>query len=90
MAEHEPVDIADKDNEPAEKREARAARSEEPMLGGLDTNRAGSANLHSDDAAISSEPMDLQRLVEPSSQVPPGRQRTGDPPPPRPAPGKAG
>jgi hypothetical protein len=36
-----------------------------------------------DDAAAASEPMDLQRLPESKSQVPPGRQRTGDPPSPR-------
>ena len=67
MAEHEPVDIADKD-----------------------TTRASNANVHSDDAAISSEPMDLQRLPEPTGQVSPGRQRTGDPPAPRPPSGEAG
>ena len=35
-----------------------------------------------DDAAVASEPMDLQRLPE-ARPVPPGRQRTGDPPAPR-------
>ena len=90
MAEHEPLDIANKDNERAEKPEARAARREGTTRGGLDTSRAGSANVRSDDAAIGSEPMDLQRLIEPTSQVPPGRQRTGDPPSPRRTPGEAG
>jgi len=90
MAEHEPVDIADKDDERAGKPEARAARREGTLPGGLDTPPAGSANAHGDDAAISSEPMDLQRLTEPSGQVPPGRQRTGDPPAPRPPSGEAG
>ena len=85
MAEHEPLDIASKDNERAEKPEARAARREGTRPDGLDTSRSGSANVRSDDAAIASEPMDLERLPEPSSQIPPGRQRTGDPPsPPRP------
>jgi hypothetical protein len=84
MPEHEPVDIASEDNERAEKPEARAARREGTTPGGLDTSRAGSANVHSDDAAIASEPMDLERLPEPTSKIPPGRQRTGDPPAPRP------
>ena len=83
MAEHEPVDIAGKDNERAEKPEARAARREGTTPRGLDTTTAGSANVASDDAAIASEPMDLERLTQPASQVPPGRQRTGDPPSPR-------
>lgn len=83
MAEHEPVDIANKDTLPAEKPEARAARGEGTTPGGLDTNTAGSADVRSDEAAIGSESMDLQRLMEPTSQVPPGRQRTGDPPSPR-------
>ena len=90
MPEHEPLDIASQDNERAEKPEARAARREGTTRSGLDTSRAGSANVRSDDAAIGSEPMDLERLVEPSSQVPPGRQRTGDPPAPRRPPGTTG
>jgi hypothetical protein len=90
MPEHEPLDIASKDNERAEKPEARAARREGTTRGGLDSSRAGSANVRSDDAAIGSEPMDLQRLMEPGSQVPPGRQRTGDPPAPRRPAGESG
>ena len=89
MPEHEPVDIASKDNERAEKPEARAARREATTRGGLDTRKVGSANVRSDEAAIGSESMDLQRLTEPTSQVPPGRQRTGDPPPRR-TPGENG
>jgi hypothetical protein len=90
MAEHEPLNIADKDNERAEKPEARAARREGTTRSGLDTSRAGSADVRSDDAVIGSEPMDLQRLTQPGGQVPPGRQRTGDPPAPRRPPGEAG
>jgi len=90
MPEHEPVDIASKDTERDEKPEARAARREETTRGGLDTRQAGSANVRSDEAAIGSESMDLQRLMEPTSQVPPGRQRTGDPPPPRRTPSENG
>lgn len=90
MPEHEPVDIASKDAERDEKPEARAARREETTRGGLDTPKAGSANVRSDEAAIGSESMDLQRLMEPTSQVPPGRQRTGDPPPPRRTPSENG
>ena len=45
MPEHEPVDIASKDNERAEKPEARAARREATTRGGLDMPNAGSANV---------------------------------------------
>jgi hypothetical protein len=80
MPEHEPVDIASKDTERAEKPEARAARIEGTTPPGLDTpTRTSSANMRSDDAQAASEPMDLQRLPE-SKSPPPGRQRTGDPP----------
>ncbi len=80
MAEHEPLDIASKDTDRAEKPEARAARVEGTKPTGLDTQtRTSSANTTSDDAQAASEPMDLQRLPE-SKSPPPGRQRTGDPP----------
>jgi hypothetical protein len=65
MPEHEPLDIASKDSQRRTKAEARGA---------------GKADARSDDAAAASEPMDLQRLPESSAEVPPGRQRTGDPP----------
>jgi hypothetical protein len=85
MAEHEPLDIASKDTDRSEKPEARAARTEGTTPAGLETPpRASSANVRSDDAQVSSEPMDLERLPEAKDPPPPGRQRTGDPPaPPR-------
>lgn len=84
MAEHEPLDIADRDRESAEKPEARAARLERPTQGArAEGTQHSDANVRSDDAMVGSEPMDLQRLPEPNAHVPPGRQRTGDPPAPR-------
>ena len=64
MAEHEPLDIAKKD-----------AADEKPAR--TDIPRSSKTP---DDAAAASEPMALQRLPEPIAKVPPGRQRTGDPP----------
>jgi hypothetical protein len=81
MPEHEPLDIASRDTERKEKPEERAARTEGTTPAGMDTpRRASSANVRSDDAQVASEPMDLQRLPEGKGNVPPGRQRTGDPP----------
>jgi hypothetical protein len=87
MAEHEPLDITSTDADGAEKDAARAkkddprfGRREELTPGGLARR---SANARSDDAAVASEPMDLQRLPASDTKVPPGRQRTGDPPQPR-------
>jgi hypothetical protein len=80
MPDHEPLDIASKDTDRAEKPEARAARLEGTTPTGLDTQtHTSTANMRSDDAQAASEPMDLQRLPE-SNPPPPGRQRTGDPP----------
>jgi hypothetical protein len=84
MPEHEPLDISDRDKVSADKPEARAARIER------DTQAAGRerpaesrpGTTRSDDAQAASEPMELQRLAESKTQVPPGRQRTGDPPSP--------
>jgi hypothetical protein len=84
MPEHEPLDITSRDTERKEKPEARAARAEGTNAAGFDTpERVMSANTRSDDAQVASEPMDLQRLPESKANVPPGRQRTGDPPSPR-------
>ena len=84
MAEHEPLDIADRDRQSARKPEARAARLERPTQGAHEEGpRHVDADVRSDDSMVSSEPMDLQRLPESSAHVPPGRQRTGDPPAPR-------
>ena len=80
MPEHEPLDIASKDSERSTKPEARSARREGTTPAGLDSSTAGKATARSDDAAAASEPMDLQRLPESSAELPPGRQRTGDPP----------
>jgi hypothetical protein len=80
MPEHEPLDIASKDTDRAEKPEARAARVEGTTPTGLDSKtRTSSATTRSDDAQVASEPMDLQRLPD-AKTPPPGRQRTGDPP----------
>ncbi len=82
MAEHEPLDIASKDNDQADKSEARAARLEADRPQGLQPQaKANSANIPSDDAQVASEPMELQRLPY-DGPIPPGRQRTGDPPAP--------
>jgi hypothetical protein len=80
MPEHEPLDIAEKDNESPRQPEARAARMERPSQGGEDRRPKASrqGDVRSNDAQAASEPMDLQRL--PDGKAPPGRQRTGDPP----------
>jgi hypothetical protein len=80
MAEHEPLDIASKDEESPRTPEARAARLERATQGGEDRKPRDFAqgDVRSDDAQASSEPMDLQRF--PEGKAPPGRQRTGDPP----------
>jgi hypothetical protein len=75
MSEHEPVNKEDH----AQKAEARAARTEGTDPAGRDMPPINRANMPSDDAAVASEPMDLQRL-DSDRPVPPGRQRTGDPP----------
>ena len=81
MPEHEPTDIADRDTERADKPEARAARKEGTEPHGLDTpDGDSSANTASDAAQVASEPMTLERLPD-GPPPPPGRQRTGDPPP---------
>ena len=79
MPDHEPLDIADKDDERRRKPEARAAREEGTTPAGLDTAKRGSADVRSDAAEAASEPMVLERLPE-SGPVPPGKERTGDPP----------
>jgi hypothetical protein len=82
MAEHEPLDIADKDNESPRTPEARGARLERGTQAGEDRRPKDShdGDVRSSEAQVASEPMDLQRL--PEGKAPPGRQRTGDPPEP--------
>ena len=77
MAEHEPLDIADKDGESPRTPEARAARLERSTQGGEDRRPRdfGQGDVRSDDAQANSEPMELQRL--PDGKAPPGRQRNG-------------
>jgi hypothetical protein len=82
MPEHEPLDIASRDADRKQKPEARAARDEGTLPDGLDTPARDRANIPSDDSQIASEPMELQRLPNSDPNIPPGRQRTGDPPAP--------
>lgn len=76
MAEHEPLDAAQRDDLSGVRDEARAAR--------VSADRpAGSGevvpNAPTDDAAAASEPMVLETTPE-EAPVPPNRQRTGSPP----------
>lgn len=83
MAEHEPLDIADKDKESPRTPEARGSRLERGTQGGEDRRPRPShdGDVRSADAQAASEPMELERF--PEGKAPPGRQRTGDPPEPR-------
>ncbi|GAC1327364.1 MAG: hypothetical protein NVSMB2_26790 [Chloroflexota bacterium] len=82
MPEHEPLNIDDLDREAPVKPEARAARVERKSQAAHDGPNVTDANIHSDQAQVDSEPMELQRLADSRASVPPGRQRTGDPPAP--------
>ena len=84
MPEHEPLNISDKDKESPAQPEARAARMERASQAGADRRQRDShaGDVRSDAAQAASEPMELQRLDE--GKAPPGRQRTGDPPAPKP------
>ena len=84
MPDHEPQDVAEEDRLSGGRAEPRAARNEGTTPRGVDApHGAGTRDNRvppSDDAAIASEPMDLQRLPGEGRSAPPGRQRTGDPP----------
>jgi len=89
MAEHESLDSTARDDDAAggvrpEARAARVDRKDQTRANLPQPSVPAVASSAADATAAASEPMELQRLAESGSDVPPGRQRTGDPPAERP------